>query len=112
MGIFKKTAADNIEGNARRAHNEGHSVFVAQFRGAVSHTPSLTRPISGMAERIEAVEDAGWKIDQFTAVPYKGNITVVALFRRQDDGQLSAHQGIVEDEMSSPRPPPPAGEEV
>lgn len=36
----------------------------------------------GMAERIEAGEAVGWEMDQFTAVPYKDNITVVALFRR------------------------------
>jgi hypothetical protein len=35
-----------------------------------------------MAERIEAVEALGWQMDRFTAVPYKDNITVVALFRR------------------------------
>jgi len=35
-----------------------------------------------MAERIEAIGAVGWQMDQFTAVPYKENITVVALFRR------------------------------
>jgi hypothetical protein len=82
MGVFKQSAADSIENHAKRALDEGHSVFVAQFRGGMSHSPSLTRPIGGMAERIEAVEALGWKMDQFTAVPYKDNITVVALFRR------------------------------
>ena len=47
--------------------------------------PLLTRPVGGMAERIEAVEAVGWRMDQFTAVPYKDNITVVALFRRHHD---------------------------
>jgi hypothetical protein len=82
MGIFKQSVANSIESDPKRALDEGHSVFVAQFRGAVSHSPSLTRPIGGMAERIEAVERVGWHMDQFTAVPYKDNITVVALFRR------------------------------
>lgn len=83
MGIFKKAAAESIADNAKRALDEGHTIFVAQFRGAVSHSPTLTRPIGGMAERIEAVEALGWRMDQFTAVPYKDNITVVALFRHQ-----------------------------
>jgi hypothetical protein len=82
MGIMKQSVADSIEKDARRALEEGHSVFVAQFRGAMSHNPSLTRPVGGMAERIEAVEAVGWVMDQFTAVPYKDNITIVALFRR------------------------------
>ena len=88
MGVLKKAAADSIASDAQRSWDEGHSVFVAEFRGAVSHSPSLTRPIGGMAERIEAVEAAGWLMDQFTAVPYKDNITVVALFRRQEPTRL------------------------
>ena len=82
MGIFKQATADTIAADAKRALDEGHSVFVAQFRGAASHSPSLTRPVGGMAERIEAVEAVGWHMDRFTAVPYKDNITIVALFRQ------------------------------
>ena len=64
MGIIKKSVAQSIEGDAKRALDEGHSIFVAEFRGAVSHNPSLTRPVGGMAERIEAVEAVGWHMDQ------------------------------------------------
>ena len=31
---------------------------------------------------IEAIEDQGWLMDQFTSVPYRGNMTTVCLFRR------------------------------
>jgi len=50
--------------------------------GGVGHTPSLSRPIPGVAEMLESVESQGWKLDQFTSVPYKDNMTVVGLFRR------------------------------
>lgn len=70
--------------NAKRAYEEGHTVFIAQFRGAFGHSPSLSRPIAGVAEMIEAVENQGWRLEQFTSVPYKDNMTVVGLFRRSN----------------------------
>jgi len=82
MGFIKQVKGDSMANDARRAVAEGHSVFVAQFRGAVSHSPSLSRPIQGIAEMIEAVEGEGWRVDQFTSVPYKDNMTVTCLFRR------------------------------
>ena len=87
MGFIKQAKADSMAADAQRANEEGHTVFIAQFRGAVSHSPSLTRPIAGVAESIEAVEAVGWKVEHFTSVPYKDNMTVVCLFRRIDEGQ-------------------------
>ena len=83
MGVFKESKADSMVTHAKRAAQEGRSVFVAQFRGGVSHSPQLSRPISGVAEMIEGVEAAGWRLDQFTSVPYDNNMTVTCLFRRQ-----------------------------
>jgi hypothetical protein len=82
MGFFKQTKANTLANYASRARQEGRSVFVAQFRGAMHNSPSMSHPISDVAEMIEAVEGEGWRMDQFTSVPYKDNITVVALFRR------------------------------
>lgn len=82
MGFIKEAKANNMAGDAKRAAEEGRTVFVAQFRGAVSHSPSLSRPIGGVAEMIEAVEAEGWRVDQFTAFPYKDNMTVAVMFRR------------------------------
>jgi hypothetical protein len=86
MGFFKsekKAAAGSIGSDAKRSLDEGHSVFVAQLRGGTLHSPDRTEPISGIAEMIEAVEAVGWHMDRFTSMPYKDNITVIALFRRQ-----------------------------
>ena len=84
MGFIKDSKANSMASDAKRAYNEGHTVFVAQFRGAVSHSPSLSRPIAGIAEMIESVEKQGWRLEHFTSVPYKDNMTVVGLFRRAD----------------------------
>lgn len=82
MGFIKQAKGDSMADDARRAVAEGRSVFIAQFRGAMSHSPALSRPIAGIAEMIEAVEAEGWRVDQFTSVPYKDNMTVTCLFRR------------------------------
>lgn len=82
MGIFKDAKSDSMASHAKRAAAEGRKVFVAQFRGAVSHSPKLSRPVADVAEMIEAVEEEGWRVDQFTAVPYDNNMTITILFRR------------------------------
>ncbi len=82
MGFIKDSKSTTMGDHAKRAADEGRSVFVAQFRGAASHSPSLSRPVADVAEMIEAVEAQGWKMDQFTAVPWDKNMTITALFRR------------------------------
>ncbi len=82
MGFIKQAKADSLAGDAERAWNEGRTIFIAQFRGGVGHTAALSRPISGVAEMLEAVEAVGWKMDQFTSVPWDNNMTIVCLFRR------------------------------
>ena len=84
MGIFKDAKSDSMAAHARRAADEGRQVFVAQFRGAASHSPKLSRPVADVAEMIEAVEAEGWRVDQFTAVPFDNNMTITILFRRTD----------------------------
>lgn len=49
----------------------------------MSHSPKLSRPIQDIAEIMEGGEAVGWKLDQFTSVPYDGNMTITCLFRRQ-----------------------------
>ena len=82
MGFIKDSKSNSMASDAKRSYDEGHTVFIAQFRGALGHSPSLSRPIAGVAEMIEAVEKQGWQLEQFTSVPYKDNMTVVGLFRR------------------------------
>lgn len=86
MGM-RDRRADSMAEHAARAIQEGRSVFIGQFRGSVSHTAELSRPISGVAEMIEAVEAQGWQVDQFTSVPYNDNMTVVCMFRRRQQAR-------------------------
>jgi hypothetical protein len=89
MGWIKKAKADSLASDAKRALDEGHTVFVAQLRGSVSHSPTLSRPIPGVAEMIESVESLGWRLNQFTSVPYKDNMTTVCLFRLRQNPAVS-----------------------
>jgi hypothetical protein len=82
MGFVKESKASNMAAHARRAMDEGHRVFVAQLRGALGHSPSLSRPVQDVAEMIEAIESIGWELEQFTSVPFKKNMTTTCLFRR------------------------------
>lgn len=70
-----------MSSNAARARDEGRSVFIVQLRGAASHSPRLSSVVPGVAEQIEAIEAQGWRLDQFTSVPYEDNITTTCLFR-------------------------------
>lgn len=81
MGILRDQKADSLARHAIRAKEEGRSVFVVQVRGDFGHTAQLSRPIAGVAESIEEIESAGWRLDHFTSVPYKENMTVVCMFR-------------------------------
>lgn len=81
MGLIKQAKANTMADHAARARQEGRKVFVAQLRGGMGHSPKLSRPIQDVAEMIEGIEAKGWKLDQFTSVPYDGNMTVTCLFR-------------------------------
>jgi hypothetical protein len=86
MGFIKQAKADVMAADAARARKEGRRVFVAQFRGGMFHTGDLSRPVQDVAEMIEGVESAGWRLDKMSSfespgVGGKGNPTIVALFR-------------------------------
>lgn len=103
-GLFKPPV-DGMAKQAARAAAEGRSVFIVQFRGQVGHTAELSRPIGGVAEMIEAVEAQGWRVDHFTSVPYKDNMTVVCLFRRHEPGHVPPQRYDVRLHRTAPRPP-------
>ncbi len=81
MGFVKQAKAQSMARDAQRALSEGHQVFVVQIRGAIGHSPVLSRPIQDVAEQIEAIEAVGWRLSEFTSVPFKNNMTTVCLFR-------------------------------
>jgi hypothetical protein len=80
MGLLGSVAGMQAK-RAASAMRDGHRVHVVQIRGSVSHTAKLSRPIDGAAEQIEAIEAEGWRLDHFSAVPYRRNMTLTCLFR-------------------------------
>lgn len=81
MGAIKDIKAQSLSADARRARVEGRTVFVAQIRGPVRHSPSLTRVIPDAAEVIEAIEAQGWFLDKMNGIDHKNNTTLFVLFR-------------------------------
>jgi hypothetical protein len=83
MGIMKQAKADSMATKAKVALGQGHKIFVVQLRGGYGHTPALSRPVQDVAEQIEAIEAAGWRLDHMESLLYKNNLTTVCLFRPQ-----------------------------
>lgn len=81
MGFIKETKVNSLAQDARRARTEGRTVFVAQIRGPVRHSPAFTRVIPDAAEVIEAIEAEGWYLDKMNGIDHNGNTTLFVLFR-------------------------------
>lgn len=65
MGWIKDAKAESIGKEAARALEEGRSVFVARINTGATHH-GLSGSMPGFAEQIEAVESAGWRMDQMS----------------------------------------------
>jgi hypothetical protein len=82
MGIFKDTKVGMVGTEAKRAAEEGRTVYAPKL-----NTPSsqhgLSGAISGWAEMIEGIESEGWRLDQWSVcVDAKGRPEAYPLFRR------------------------------
>lgn len=79
MGLLKKAKADMVSDNAKRAMEEGHTVFLCQIGSTFGGA------ISGVAETIEAVEELGWRLEQMSHVwstDMSNHLSGIYLFRR------------------------------
>ena len=80
MGFVKDFKVSSALEDARRAAGENHSVFVYKF-----HMPKFdsaaSSTVSGAAEVIEAIEQAGWTLQQF-AMHNRWRGEMVMVFRR------------------------------
>jgi hypothetical protein len=65
MGWIKDAKAEAIAKEAARAIEEGRQVFVARVNVGMTHH-LMSGSVPGFAEQIEAVEDAGWRLDQMS----------------------------------------------
>jgi len=77
MAFLKNMKADIAAKHAARAAGEGRTVLV--FLVDVPKAAGEGQPVSGVAEQIEAIEAAGWRLDSLGA---RDAGSMIALFRR------------------------------
>lgn len=81
MGFIKDAKAQNLAKEAERARAEGRSVFTPKLN-APSTAHGFNGSVSGWAEMIEAVEEAGWAMYHWSvSVDEKGRPEAFPLFR-------------------------------
>ncbi|MFE1321613.1 hypothetical protein [Kitasatospora phosalacinea] len=85
MGFINNVKGLSAGKEAADAYANGDTVFV--FKAIEANFKSLaTGPMPGMAEQIQSIEAAGWRLDQMTAAEGKAlggeRIALVLLFRR------------------------------
>jgi hypothetical protein len=85
MGLMKSSKIASIHNDAQRARKEGNGVFIAQYWDEVIAFQG-TGSVSGAAEAIELVEDAGWWLEHmsYSWVPSKNRGLTLLLFRPAD----------------------------
>jgi hypothetical protein len=82
MAIVKDTRAALLRIEAERALQQNHWIFTPTL--TTTTNPDMSGSISGWAEAIEAVEDAGWQLYHWSAsLDIHGNPQAYPLFRRR-----------------------------
>jgi hypothetical protein len=82
MAIVKDTRAAVLRIEAERALQQNHWIFTPTL--TTTTNPDMSGSISGWAEAIEAVEDAGWQLYHWSAsLDIHGNPQAYPLFRRR-----------------------------
>lgn len=84
MGFINNAKADIATSAARKARQDGQRILVYKFIEANTASKS-TAPMTGIADQIQAVEAAGWRLDQMSAAEGKAmtgeRVALVCLFR-------------------------------
>jgi hypothetical protein len=83
MGFIRDTKVATIGRHAREARDEGRQVFVARIWEPVT-SPGLTGPVGDVAEQVEEIEAAGWRLDHmaYSWIAQKKRGHTIMLFRR------------------------------
>ena len=85
MGFIKDTKAAGLLTEAERAVAEGRHVFAAILNTPMTHH-GLSGSVAGWAEMIEAVEQAGWELSQWSVTAdTKGRPQAYPVFRLKAD---------------------------
>jgi hypothetical protein len=81
MGFIKDAKVNMVLTEARRAVEEGRSVFAPKLNTPMTQS-SMSGSIAGWAEMIEGIESAGWRMTEWSvAVDSKGRPEAYPLFR-------------------------------
>lgn len=82
MGLIKQAKADALVTEARRAVEQGRTVFAPRLNTPLSQH-GMSGSIAGWAEMIEAVESAGWRLAEWAVcTDQKDRPEAYPLFRR------------------------------
>lgn len=82
MGFIKDAKAKSISEQAQRAVAEGRAVFACRVNEG-GWNDNWGGSLSGVAEQIEAIEAVGWRLDQSSFLPGKGDkVSAFLIFRR------------------------------
>ncbi len=82
MGLIKQAKQESLATEARRAVEQGRTVFVPRLNTPMSHH-GMSGAVPGWAEMVEAVEACGWKLAEWSvAMDEKGRPEAYPLFRR------------------------------
>jgi hypothetical protein len=87
MPIVKDTRAAMLRIEAERAVQQGRSIYAPMLNTTISTSVNQELPgsVSGWADMIEAIEDAGWRLGHWTvALDFQGRPQAYPLFRRRD----------------------------
>lgn len=86
MGIFKQAVNDTLAASARKAAEEGRSVFAAQIISEIGHI-NFSGELEKLGSAIETVEAQGWRLDAVNTLKVDkmtgDRPLFVCVFRRQ-----------------------------
>jgi hypothetical protein len=80
VGLVNEIKASSAADDAKRAAGDGRSVFVYKLAMPILNN-TVSSPVSSAAEVIEAIEQAGWMLQQF-AMNDRRRGQMVMIFRR------------------------------
>ncbi|MEU0102405.1 hypothetical protein [Streptomyces sp. NPDC006267] len=87
MGFMNDAKAQEAGKRAREAYAKGDYVLIYKFIEANTNSKA-TAPMTGIADQIQAVESAGWMLQNMAAAEGKAltgeRIALICLFRRRN----------------------------
>ena len=84
MGFVKKNKVDNIRNSAKKAFDDGLTVFLARYWDEILNFQT-TGAIAGASEAIEEVESQGWELKDiaYSWVEKKNRGVTIMVFKRK-----------------------------